>query len=118
MARKIYEGTCPYCGNELTIDPVGETKTYKERPRYPKVGDIRHCPFCSWRYQVSDVRKNRLVLSEYINANRMRRKEKKEKRVNKSDGERYFAKQSIEEIGRFAGGTKDSTGLTKINLRR
>lgn len=81
MARKIYEGTCPYCGNELTIDPVGETKTYKERPRYPKVGDIRHCPFCSWRYQVSDVRKNRLVLSEYINANRMRRKEKKEKEL-------------------------------------
>lgn len=81
MARKIFEGTCPYCGNELTIDPVGETKTYKERPRYPKVGDIRHCPFCSWRYQVSDVRKNRLVLSEYINANRMRRKEKKEKEL-------------------------------------
>lgn len=80
MAKKIYEAECPYCGNDIEIDPYRNSKGYYTKPWKPQVGDIRQCPWCTWRYRVEGVHKTRLVLGEYINMNRSRRKEKRQRK--------------------------------------
>ena len=57
MAKKIYEAECPYCGNDIEIDPYRNSKGYYTKPWKPQVGDIRQCPWCTWRYRVEGVHK-------------------------------------------------------------
>lgn len=78
--KKEYEATCPYCGNDFTVDPYNG-KPYYMKPKYPQVGDIRQCPYCTWRSKVEGVHKERLVLGEYISGSRKRRKEKRTMKI-------------------------------------
>lgn len=54
MSKKttVAEELCPICGN--MIDVVA------------RKGEIRKCPYCKHRYIVSDERRNRKYLEEYI----------------------------------------------------
>lgn len=78
--KKIVMATCPYCGNDFEANPAPSEKNHYIGQKLPKVGDIKKCPYCSWRSQVEGIHRDRLILTEYVNANRMHRNKAKKNR--------------------------------------